>query len=69
MAAGGVEFIWITMTVFVAMLRNELRHYFVNSYFGTTQCFGSAANRQTMYYDSDTAPRHFNIRRLGHLLA
>ncbi len=31
----------------------------VNAYFRTTQCSGDAAIRQKMYYDRDTAPRHF----------
>ncbi len=30
-----------------------------NAYFRTRTCLGDAANRQKMYYDRDTTPRHF----------
>ncbi len=31
----------------------------VDAYFRTKTCLGDAANRQQMYYDRDTTPRHF----------
>ncbi len=37
----------------------ELRNSLVSAYFRTRKCLGDAAVRQKMYYDRDTAPRHF----------
>ncbi len=37
----------------------ELRNLMVDAYFRTRKCLGDAAIRQKMYYDRDTAPRHF----------
>ncbi len=37
----------------------ELRNVFMDAYFRTRKCLGNAAVRQKMYYDRDTAPRHF----------
>ncbi len=31
----------------------------VDAYFRTRTCLGNAANRQKMYYNRDTTPRHF----------
>ncbi len=31
----------------------------VDAYFRTRKCLGDAATRQKMYYNRDTAPRHF----------
>ncbi len=37
----------------------DLRTPMVDAYFRTQTCLGNAANRQKMYYDRDTTPRHF----------
>ena len=37
----------------------DLRNNLVSAYFRARQCLGIAAKRQKMYYDRDTAPRHF----------
>ncbi len=37
----------------------ELRNFMVNVYFRTKQCLGDAAIRQKIYYNKDTAHRHF----------
>ncbi len=37
----------------------DLRNSMVDAYFRTTTCLGEAANRQKMYYDTDTTLRHF----------
>ncbi len=37
----------------------KLRNLMVDAYFRTKKCLGDAATRQKMYYDRDTAPRHF----------
>ncbi len=37
----------------------ELRNSLVDAYFSIRKCLGEAAVRQKMYYDRDTAPRHF----------
>ncbi len=36
-----------------------LLNVIVDAYFRTRKCLGNAATRQKMYYDRDTAPRHF----------
>ncbi len=37
----------------------ELRNLMVDAYFRTRKCLGDAATTQKMFYDRDTAPRHF----------
>ncbi len=37
----------------------DLRNSMVVTYFRTRTCLGDATNRQKMYYDRDTTPRHF----------
>ncbi len=37
----------------------DLRNTLINAYFRTRICLGEVANRQKMYYDRDTTPRHF----------
>ncbi len=37
----------------------DLRNSMIDAYFRTRTCLGEAANRQKMYYDRDTSPRHF----------
>ncbi len=37
----------------------DLRYSMVDAYFRTRTSLGDAANRQNMYYDRDTTPRHF----------
>ncbi len=37
----------------------ELQNLMVDAYFRTRKCLADAATRQKMYYDRDTAPRHF----------
>ncbi len=39
----------------------DLRNSMVDAYFRTWTCLGKAANRQKMYYDRDTIPRHFKM--------
>ncbi len=38
----------------------DFRNSMDDAYFRTRTCLGEAANRQNMYYDRDTTPRHFN---------
>ncbi len=37
----------------------DLRNSMFDAYFRTRTCLGKAVNRQKMYYDWDTTPRHF----------
>ncbi len=37
----------------------DLRNSMIDAYFRTRRCLGEEANRQKMYYDRDTTPRHF----------
>ncbi len=44
----------------------ELQNLMVDAYFRMRKCLGDAATRQKMYYEQDTAPRHFkNLKETG----